>query len=113
MFFNLLLEQNYIKKDVVKNIKQFKNQRKAKEFITDSQFPELLSHIDATKFHEKRDHLCIMLLLDTGMRIGECLKIKVKNIDMNYRSILLPAEDTKGKRDFYTFNQINVEQYSD
>lgn len=32
---------------------------------------------------------------------------------MNYRSILLPAEDTKGKRDFYTFNQINVEQYSD
>lgn len=113
MFFNLLLEQNYIKKDVVKNIKQFKNQRKVKEFITDSQFPELLSHIDATKFHEKRDHLRIMLLLDTGMRIGECLKIKVKNIDMNYRSILLPAEDTKGKRDFYTFNQINVEQYSD
>ncbi|WP_322619177.1 tyrosine-type recombinase/integrase [Clostridium botulinum] len=101
VFFNFLLEQSYIKKDVVKNIKQFKNQRKAKEFITDSQFAELLRHINTIKFHEGRDHLCIMLLLDTGMRIGECLEIKVENVDMNYRSILLPAEDTKGKRDFY------------
>lgn len=107
VFFNFLLEQNYIKKDVVKNIKQFKNQRKTKEFITDSQFAELLRHIDTTKFHERRDHLCIMLLLDTGMRIGECLEIKVENIDMNYRSILLPAEDTKGKRDRYVyFSQV-------
>lgn len=107
VFFNYLKEQGYIKKDIVKNIKQFKNNRKSKSFITDEQFVELLRHIDTTKFHERRDYICIQLLLDTGMRIGECLEIKVEDIDINNRAIFLPAKNTKGKRDRYVyFSQI-------
>lgn len=107
VFFNFLKEQNYIKKDIVKNIKPFKNERKVKDFVTDEQFANLLRHIDTTKFHEYRDYICIQILLDTGMRVGECLEIKVEDINLNYRSILLPAENTKGKRDRYVyFSQI-------
>ncbi|SMC17498.1 integrase/recombinase XerD [Clostridium acidisoli DSM 12555] len=107
VFFNYLKEQNYIKKDIVKSIKQFKNERKPKDFISDEQFSELLRHIDTTKFHEYRDYICIQLILDTGMRISECLAIQVLDVDINYRSILLPAENTKGKRDRYVyFSQI-------
>ena len=103
VFFNFLLEQGHIKKDVVKNIKQFKNSRKPKDFITDIQFAELLRHIDTTKFHEYRDYICIQLLLDTGMRIGETLEIKVEDIDINNRTIFLSAQNTKGKRDRYVY----------
>lgn len=39
-------------------------------------FFELLRHIDTTKFHEYRDYICIQLILDTGMRISECLAIQ-------------------------------------
>ncbi|WP_081896979.1 tyrosine-type recombinase/integrase [Clostridium sp. KNHs214] len=107
VLFNYLLQQNYIKKDIVKNIKQFKNKRKPKDFITDEQFGELLRHINTTKFHEYRDNICIQLLLDTGMRIGEALKIEVQDIDINNRAIFLPAQNTKGKRDRYVyFSQI-------
>lgn len=107
VFFNFLKEQNYIKKDIVKDIKQFKNKRRPQDFITDQQFAELLRHIDTTKFHERRDYTIIMLLLDTGMRIGEALNVQVADMDMNYRSIFLPAENTKGKRDRYVyFSQI-------
>lgn len=107
VFFNFLLEQGHIKKDVVKNIKQFKNSRKPKDFITDTQFAELLRNIDTTKFHEYRDYICIQLLLDTGMRIGETLEIKVEDVDINNRAIFLPAQNTKGKRDRYVyFSQI-------
>lgn len=107
VFFNFLLEQGYIKKDIVKNIKQFKNDRKPKEFITNEQFAELLRYIDTTKFHEYRDYVCTQLLLDTGMRIGECLAIEVEDVDINNRAIFLPAENTKGKRGRYVyFSQI-------
>lgn len=64
VFFNYLKDQNYIKKDIVKNIKQFKNDRKPKGFISDEQMSELLRHIDTTKFHEYRDYIIIQLLLD-------------------------------------------------
>lgn len=111
VFFNYLKEQGYIKKDLVKNIRQFKNARKPKDFITDEQFVELLRNIDTTKFHEYRDYICVQLILDAGLRISECLAIKVKDLDLNYRSILLPAENTKGKRDRYVyFSQIMQRQ---
>lgn len=107
VFFNFLKQQNYIKKDIVKNIKQFKNERKPKQFISDEKFTELLRHIDTTKYHEYRDYVCIQLLLDTGMRISECLEIKVEDIDINNRAILLPAENTKGRKYRYVyFSQI-------
>ncbi|GAA0780301.1 tyrosine-type recombinase/integrase [Hathewaya limosa] len=107
VFFNFCYNQGFLKKDIVKNIRQLKNERKPKDYINDEQFIELLRHMDTTKFHEYRDYIIIQILLDTGMRIGECLAIEVKDVDMNYRSILLPAENTKGKRDRYVyFSQI-------
>lgn len=107
VFFNYLKYQNYIKKDIVKNIKQFKNDRKPKGFISDEQMSELLRHIDTTKFHEYRDYIIIQLLLDTGMRISESLAIKVTDLDINYRSIFLTAENTKGEKNRYVyFSQI-------
>lgn len=51
------------------------------------------SDIDTTKFHEYRDYEAVQLLLDTEMRILECLAMKV--VDINNRAVLLPAEDTK------------------
>ena len=92
----------------MKNIKQFKKDRKPKNFISDEQMSELLRHIDTTKFHEYCDYIIIQLLLDTGMRISECLAIKATtDLDINYRSIFLTAENTKSKRNRYVyFSQI-------
>jgi len=107
VFFNYLKQEGYIKKDIVKNIKQIKTDRKPKEFVTDEQFTELLRNIDTTKFHEYRDYVAIMLILDTGMRVGECLEIKIRDIDINNRAIYLLAENTKGKKNRYVyFSQI-------
>ena len=47
--------------------------------------------------------MIIMLFLDTGMRIGECLKITVKDLDIEERTIFLPAENTKGGTSRYVF----------
>lgn len=110
VFFNFLKQQNYIKKDVVKNIKQLKNERKPKNFITDSQFQDLLRNIDTTKFHEYRDYICTMLLLDTGMRIGECLAIKIEDIDLLNKSIFLVSTNTKGRKNRYVYYSSTMQK---
>ena len=43
------------------------------------------------------------LIFDTGMRLGETLLIKETEVDFTKRTILLTAENTKGRKDRYVF----------
>ncbi len=50
----------------------------------------------------------IELLLDSGMRIGECLAIQMSDIDLLKNCIVLPWENTKGKKTRTVFFQQRV-----
>ncbi|AND85194.1 tyrosine-type recombinase/integrase [Clostridium tyrobutyricum] len=103
VFFNYLVDKKVIKVSPMDGIKMFKNNRIPKSQITTEEYNRLIRYLDTTKFHEFRDYTIIQLLMDTGMRIGECLALKVDDIDLNYRSILLRQEITKGRKDRYVF----------
>ena len=97
-FFNFLVEFDYIVKSPMQRIKQLRNQRSSIEFITDRDFERLIKSMEISKYHEYRDRVIIELLLDTGMRVGECLSIQMQDIDLFKNSIILPWENTKGKK---------------
>ncbi len=103
VFFAFLKEHKYTKGNVAEKVKQIKISRKAKDFLSDNDFVSLLKNIDTSKFHEYRDYTIIQLIFDTGMRLGECLMITMDDIDINNRTILLQAENTKGKKDRYVY----------
>lgn len=103
VFYNYLYENRYITNNPVARIKEIKNTRKVVEFIDDNNFNRLLKCFDLSKFHEYRDYVIAQLIFDTGMRLGETLLIKDIDIDFQKRMILLPAENTKGKKDRYVF----------
>ncbi|MBQ7874958.1 MAG: phage integrase family protein [Oscillospiraceae bacterium] len=84
-------------------IRQLRNKRKAREYLDDAEVEKLLKIFDKSYYSEHRDYMIIMLLLDTGMRIGECLKITVQDLDIEERMIFLPAENTKGGTSRYVF----------
>lgn len=98
VFFNYLVDFDYIDKSPMRKIRQLKNERKPLEYITDTQFESLLRYMDISLYHEYRDKVILQLLLDTGMRIGECLDILIKDVNFTYNSITLPWENTKGKK---------------
>ena len=54
--------------------------------------------MDLSYFSEQRDHAIITLILDTGMRLGECLILKTEDMDMKNRVILLREDNTKGRK---------------
>lgn len=103
VFFAWLDEQQSISKNPMIKIKQLPNNRKAKDFITDEEFSRLIGRLDKSYFSEYRDYMIINLLMDTGMRIGECLSLKLNDFDFVARTIHLSAEITKGRKDRAVF----------
>lgn len=103
VFFNYLKNRKIIKVSPMSGIKQLKNNRIPKSQLSTEEFNRLIYHMDTTKFHEFRDYTLIQLLMDTGMRLGESLSLTLKNIDIQYRSILLKEDVTKGRKDRYVF----------
>lgn len=98
-----MYDNRYISNNPIRRVKQLKNQRKVVGYIEDINMNKLFKSFDLLKFHEYRDYVIAQLIFDTGMRIGETLLIKETDIDFIKRTILLRAENTKGKKDRYVF----------
>jgi integrase/recombinase XerD len=99
VFFNWLERDYKIQRNPMKKIRQLKVNRKAKEYITDEDFRKLISFFDKSYFSEHRDYAMIFLMLDTGMRLGECTELLEGDISLHSRKIHLRAEITKGRKD--------------
>lgn len=102
-FFSWCVEEELILKSPIKKTDYIKVERLPLEYISDEEFKKLIASLDISHFSEYRDSIIIQLLLDTGMRINECLLIKVEDIDVPKRCIFLSAENTKGKSSRYVF----------
>lgn len=102
-FFNWCVEEEIINKNPIKQNDFIKVERKPQEFVTDADFKRLMGCMDKSKFSEYRDSVIIQLLLDTGMRCGECLATRMENVDLSKGYIYLPAEITKGRKGRFVF----------
>lgn len=109
VYFNYMYDNRIIKKNPTQKIKLIHVPRKAKGYMNDIEVNNLLKCFDLSRFHEYRDCVITELLFDTGMRLGECLLIKEKT-DINFaeRTIFLPADNTKGKKDRYVFFSVQM-----
>ena len=99
VFFNWIEENLIIRNNTVSKVKFIKLKRKAKDQISDIEWKRLVKSMDLTKFNEYRDYIITNLILDTGMRLTETLNLTINDIDIVRRSILIPAEINKGKKD--------------
>lgn len=110
VFFNWCEENCLIKYNTVADVKFIKEKRKIKDQITDDEYKKIIKVIDLTKFNEYRDYIIIQLIMDTGMRLSECLSLTIDDIDVIRKTIFLSAEVTKGKKDRYVFysNHMSV-----
>lgn len=102
-FYSYLFEIKAIKSNPAMPVKSYKHTRKPKSEIKDIDFTRLLKGLDLTVFSQYRDYVILQLLLDTGMRIGETLKLKTEDIDIDKKAIFISAEICKGRKDRYVF----------
>ena len=99
VFFNWMEREYIIRKNPMKRIRQLKYNRQAKVFLSDEDLKKCLSKFDKSYFTEHRDYVMIMLMLDSGMRLGECSTVLVTDLELALKRINLRAEETKGRKD--------------
>ena len=110
VFFNWLDVEIVIRKNPMKKIRQLKNDRKARDFLTDEDFKKLVGCLDKSYFSEHRDYAMIMLMIDSGMRLGECSCLLLDDINLARHQIALRAEITKGRKDRVVYFSPKTEQ---
>lgn len=104
-FFNWYSEENGTG-NPMKKIHQLENDRKARDYMEDVEVKKLLDSLDKSYFPESRDFAVILLILDTGMRLGECLSLLTDAVNITERTIQIPAEATKGRKSRTVFFSV-------
>ena len=95
VFFNWMEQEEMIRKNPMKKIRLLKTERSAKEYLSDEELHRLFSHLDRSYYAEHRDYTMILLMLDSGMRLGECSTLQISDLDLSRHRISLQASKTK------------------
>lgn len=97
-FFNYMLEREIIRKNPMANMKKGKVDEKPIIPFTHEQVLALLKTPDKSTFVGFRDVCIVMGLIDTGMRVNECLNIKIEDIDFETGTIILKTTKNRTSR---------------
>lgn len=101
VFLNFMYQEREITIDIASKIESIKPKRKMKTLLSQEDIDKVLRAFDTTTFHGYRDWMITRLLLDTGMRVGECLMLKQEDIDFKHKAILIQNPKNKVQRYVY------------
>lgn len=103
-FYSHLYNEQIIRKNPLKDLKNVKPERKAKVMLEDNELKQFFRAFDVTKFDQYRDWVIARLIFDTGARIGELLDIVPADIDLRSNALLL-RKTKSGKQRFVYYSQ--------
>lgn len=95
VFFNFLVSERMISDNPAANVKYQEEQNDTFEIFTDEDVLSLLSAPNKITYTGYRDYVMMLVLLDTGLRIGELTSIKIGDINFDNRCIVVNAEIAK------------------
>jgi len=81
VFFNYLLEDEYIEKNPFAKVRQIKTDKVIIHTFEAEEIKKMLNQFDTKNYCDLRDALLIRILYDTGLRISEAIYLKIDNVD--------------------------------
>ena len=106
-FFSWLEDEDYITKSPVRRIHKVRTDALVKEVLTDENIEVLRDSCQ-----ELRDIAMIDLLLSTGMRVGELVKINREDIDFQERQCIVFGKGNKEREVYFNARtKIHLKKY--
>lgn len=106
-FFSWLEEENHILKSPVRRIHKIKTEKVVKETYTDENIEIMRDNCT-----EIRDLAMIDLLNSTGMRVGELVKLNIKNVNFNERECIVFGKGDKQRKVYFDAKtKIHLQDY--
>ncbi|QDX95788.1 integrase [Brevibacillus laterosporus] len=97
VFFNHLVNERVISTSPMNNIKYQTQEKETFEIFKDEDVLKLLEAPNKRIYTGLRDYVMILVLCDTGCRIGELTNLKISDVDIRLRQITIRAETSKTK----------------
>ena len=94
-FYKYLANNKYIKSNPFKLLNGLKKSKKLPRYFEYNELEELFSVCDLETPIGQRDRLLLEMLYATGVRVGELVNIKVSDIDLGTRNILILGKGNK------------------
>ncbi|WP_312149906.1 tyrosine-type recombinase/integrase [Paenibacillus odorifer] len=109
VFFNYLYQvEKEITKNPMEKIENPKVERKFKQTLSPNQLKGIFNQFESSTFHGYRNRVITRLLLDTGMRVGECLSLLPENIDFQHKSIhVINAKNKQERFVYFSYKTAN------
>jgi len=82
-FFKYLVEEGELVESPMARYKAPKVDEKLVPVLSEDELRALLKACDGKTFEDRRDAAIIRLMVDTGMRLGECAGLKLDDLDMD------------------------------
>ena len=106
-FFSWLEDEDYITKSPVRRIHKVRTDALVKDVLTDENIEVLRDSC-----HELRDIAMIDLLLSTGMRVGELVRINREDIDLHERQCVVFGKGNKEREVYFNARaKIHLKKY--
>lgn len=96
--FNQLYRDELIEVNPVEKVKLLRQDIDLTNGLTDDEVKAILAQPNRRDFVGFRDYVGIVTLLDSGLRIGELLSLRISDIDFQTRFITLSGEINKNRR---------------
>lgn len=97
LFFSWLQNEEFIVKNPCGSIKPIKEPKREKKPLTEEQVEIIRDSIT-----DKRDKAIIEFFLSTGCRVGEVKNIKISDLDMTNKTLLVIGKGNKERRVYFT-----------
>lgn len=109
-FFTWLEEEDYIVKSPLKKIHKVKGEQVVKEAISD----ESIEMLRDKCVNCSRDIAMIDLLLSTGIRVGELVRLNIEDINFLERECVVYGKGNKERRVYFDYKtKVHLREYID
>jgi len=98
VFYNWAVSKKYINHNPANDVGLQKENQESFEIFTDDEMESLLNSPRRRSYTGMRDYTMMVLMIDTGLRVGEMTNLVRGDFDLTYRQINIRAEISKSKR---------------
>ena len=103
-FYNYLVDIKLIDNNIFRRIKNPKVEKKLPNYLNIVEVEELLDSINEDSKESIRNKCIIELLYSSGIRVSEASNIKVKDIDMNTKTIRIIGKGNKERIAYFGYS---------
>ncbi len=96
-FFSWCRRMDYVTDNVFAKVALVKLDQQIRPPFSPDEIQRLLGSLDRTSLPGCRNHALILFLLDTGVRVSECVSIRLNDVDWERQRVLV--RETKNKHD--------------